>query len=201
MGKRKPRYNYNTTREPLKLPEYGRHIHEMVQHLKTIPERDTRNKAAQTLIAIMQNMTPHRDMNGDFKHKLWDHLTIMADYDLDIDAPYELPTQDKMAEKPRKVPYASEQIRFKHYGHLTEELISTASGMPEGEEKSLLIKMIANHMKRQYLKWNRQQVTDEVIFNDMITLAGGKLKIPDELILKENKDLLGKKKKKNFRKK
>lgn len=201
MGKRKPRYNYNTTREPLKMPEYGRHIQDMVNHLKTIPDRETRNKAAHTLIAIMQNMMPQREMNGDFKHKLWDHLAIMADFELDIDAPYELPTQEKMAEKPRRVPYTSSNIRFKHYGHLTEELISIASGMPEGNEKEVLIRMIANHMKRQFLTWNRQQVTDETIFNDMTVLSGGKLKIPETLTLQENKDLIGKKKKKNYRKK
>ena len=202
MGKKKSPFNYNTGRESLKLPEYGRHIQTMVDHLKTIEDRETRNKAAQTLIAIMQNTLAPKDINGDVKHKLWDHLAIMADFDLDVDAPFELPTHEKMAIKPRKIPYSSQKISFKHYGHLTEELIANACELPEGDEKNVVVWLIANHMKRQYLSWNRQQVSDETIYKDLITMSGGKITIPPDMPLQENKALLGsKRKKKPFKKK
>jgi len=195
----KKKYDYNTTRKFLKLPEYGRNIQKMVDYMKTIEDREERNKAARTIISIMEGMLPHNKDLGNYEHKLWDHLAIMADFDLDIDTPYELPTQEKMNVKPRKISYSTHGIRFKHYGYLVEEMLRQAAKMEEGEEKQLVIAAIANHMKRQYLTWNRNQVTDEVIFKDMEEITNGDIRVPDGLILKETKELVNKylKRKKN----
>jgi hypothetical protein len=181
-------YDYNTSRNKLILPEYGRNIQKMVEHILTIPDREERNRLAQAVIIIMGNMNPHlRDIN-DFKHKLWDHLAIMANFQLDIDFPYDIPQAEEFAEKPRRVSYNTNEIRFRHYGRIVESLIKEAVKLPDGDDKDMLAKLIANHMKKSYLTWNRDSVTDEVIFNDLYELSGRKLRVKEGLKLNEHKD-------------
>ncbi len=109
-------YDYNTSRNRLKLPEYGRNIQKMVEYLMTIEDRDERNKMAHAVISVMGNMNPHLRDISDFKHKLWDHLSIMSDFQLDIDSPYKKPEPKVFNEKPRRVEYKLNEIRYKHYG-------------------------------------------------------------------------------------
>jgi Mg-chelatase subunit ChlI len=181
-------YDYNTSRPRLILPEYGRNIQKMVEYILTIPDREERNRLAQAVIIIMGNMNPHlRDIN-DFKHKLWDHLAIMSDFQLDIDYPYEIPQAEEFAEKPRRVSYNTNEIRYRHYGRIVESLIKEAIKLPEGEDKDTLTKLIANHMKKSYLAWNRDSVTDEIIFNDLYELSGRKLSAKEGLKLSDQKD-------------
>ncbi len=190
-------YDYNTTSKKLILPEYGRNIQKMVDHILTIEDREERNKAARTIIAVMGNLNPHlRDIN-DFKHKLWDHLAIISDFKLDIDYPYELPKKEELASKPRKLEYNQKSIRFKHYGHSIALMIDKAVEMEDGEEKSDLVKMIANHMKKSYLTWNREAVSNVEILNDLKTLSKNRLELDPELELSETRDILAK----NVRKK
>ena len=185
-------YDYNSSRNKLILPEYGRNIQKMVNHLKTIEDRDERNKAAKTVIGVMGNLNPHlRDVN-DFKHKLWDHLAIISDFDLDIDSPYEWPERESLQSKPEKVPYSQHAIRKKHYGRSIVLMIDKAVELEPGEEKEDLVKMIAYHMKKSYLTWNREAVSDEMIFLDMKNLSGGKLEVNKDLKLPETKDILAK---------
>jgi hypothetical protein len=193
--------DYNTTREKMAIPEYGRNIHKMVKHILTIEDREERNKAARTIISIMGNMNPHlRDIN-DFKHKLWDHLAIISDFKLDIDSPYPAPELSTLTEKPKPVPYNNYPIRYKHYGRLLEHMIKAATEMEEGEKKEALVHLIANHMKKSYLTWNKAQVTDDIIFNDLRELSGGLIERGSEVKLSESKDILSRsKKKKNPRK-
>ncbi len=181
-------FDYNTSRNHLILPEYGRNIQKMVEHILTVPDREERNRLAQAVIIIMGNMNPHlRDIN-DFKHKLWDHLAIMADFRLDIDFPYEIPRPEEFKEKPRKVNYNNTDIRYRHYGHIVEDLIREAIKLPEGDDKDTLIRLIANHMKKSYLAWNRDSVTDEIIFNDLYQLSGRQLVVKEGVKLTEQKD-------------
>lgn len=189
-------YDYNSSRKKLILPEYGRNIQKMVNHIKTIEDREERNKAARTVIGVMGNLNPHlRDVN-DFKHKLWDHLAIIADFDLDIDSPYEWPEPESLQSKPNKVPYSQHHIRYKHYGRSIGLMIEKAVELEEGEEKKDLVRMIAYHMKKSYLTWNREAVSDDEIFSDLKTLSGGKLEISEELKLPETRDILAKNRKK-----
>ena len=186
-------YDYNSSRKKLILPEYGRNIQKMVNHIKTIEDRDERNKAAQTVIGVMGNLNPHlRDVN-DFKHKLWDHLAIIADFDLDIDSPYPWPEPESLQSKPDKVPYHQHRkIAKKHYGRSIVLMIEKAVALEAGEEKDDLVKMIAYHMKKSYLTWNREAVSDSEIFTDMKTLSGGVLIANPDLKLPETKDILAK---------
>lgn len=189
-------YDYNTQRKRMALPEYGRNVQKMVDHIKTIGDRNERNRAARTIIQIMGNLNPHLRDEGDFKHKLWDHLALIANFDLDIDSPYPIPEPTKFVEKPRQVPYQQGNIKFLHYGRIVELMIDTASKLKDGDEKEYLTTLIVNQMKKSYVTWNRSQVADEVIISDLNYLSGGKLKITEGVKILEVKELLPQAKKK-----
>jgi hypothetical protein len=172
------------------LPEYGRNVQKMVDHIKTIQDRDERNRAAKTIIQIMGNLNPQIRDVGDFKHKLWDHLALIADFDLDIDSPFPPPEPSKFVEKPKLIPYRQGDIRYLHYGRIIELMIDAASEMNDGEEKEYLTNLIVNQMKKSYVTWNRAQVSDEVIIGDLKLLSAGRLKITDGVKILEVKELL-----------
>ena len=194
--------DYNSQRKKLPLPEYGRNIQIMVDYLFTIDDREKRNRSAQIVIDVMGNLYPYLRDVAEFKHKLWDHLAIMADFKLDIDYPYNPPTPDILTEKPNKVPYSDNNIRYKHYGFIMESLIKKTVEL-EGEEKEVLIELLANHMKKSYVAWNKDGVDDEKIFQDLKELSKGKLNIKKEDIqLVDAKAFIPpKQKKKKFKKK
>lgn len=183
-------YDYNTQRKRMALPEYGRNVQKMVDHIKSIEDRDERNRAAKTIIQIMGNLNPHLRDVGDFKHKLWDHLALIADFELDIDSPYPVPEPSKFQEKPKEVPYQQGNIRYLHYGRIIELMIDAASEKEDGEEKEYLTSLIVNQMKKSYITWNRGQVADEVIIGDLLLLSGGKLKMTEGVRILETKDLM-----------
>ncbi len=183
-------FDYNTQRKRMSLPEYGRNVQKMIDHIKTIENRDERNRAAKTVISVMGNLNPHLRDEGDFKHKLWDHLALIADFELDIDSPYPTPEQTKFEEKPHQIPYQQGNIHFLHYGRIIELMVDAAAKMPEGEEKQYLTNLIVNQMKKAYITWNRAQVADEVIIGDLRMLSGGKLNVTDGIKILEVRDLM-----------
>lgn len=189
--------DYNSSRKHLILPEYGRNVHKMVDFALTVEDKAERNRVAKSIIAIMGNMYPHLRDVSDFRHKLWDHLAIMSDFNLDIDSPYEAPTKEKLAEKPERLPYSNKRIRYRHYGRTVESLIAKAIEIEEQKEKEALLLMIANHMKKSFLNWNKDSVPDEKIFKDIIELSKGQLEIPERFRLSEvrERDFVQKKKK------
>ena len=183
-------YDYNTQRKRMALPEYGRNVQKMVDHIKTIEDRDERNRAAKTIIQIMGNLNTNIRDIGDFKHKLWDHLSLIANFELDIDSPYPVPEPSKFVEKPKQVPYRQGEIRYLHYGRIIELMIAAASEMEDGEEKEYFTTLIVNQMKKSYITWNRGQVADEVIIGDMKLLSRGRLKMTDGVKILEVKELI-----------
>lgn len=186
---------YNTQKKKLLLPEYGRNIQKMVDHILTIADREERNRAARTVIDVMGNLYPHLRDVPDFRHKLWDHLAIMADFKLDIDWPYPLPSLEKIHEKPEKLPYSSNHIRYKHYGKLVEKLIDKIHELEDPGQKRALIVLTANHMKKSFLTWNKDSVEDEQIYNDIYSYYGSTVILPEGMTLSNPKDLLQKKSK------
>lgn len=186
--------DYNSNRKKLALPEYGRNIQNMVDYLTTIEDREKRNKSAQTVIDVMGNLFPHLRDVQEFKHKLWDHLAIMSDFELDIDYPYELPSPETLNEKPNRIPYNQHRIKYKHYGRTMELMIEKAAEY-EGEEREIMIEQLANHMKKSYLAWNKDAVEDKKIFMDLDYLSNGNIAIEEETLkLADSKTLIGKKK-------
>ena len=202
LHKTNTQMEYNTSRKKLVLPEYGRNIQKMIELTKAETDREKRNRMAQAIIAIMGNMNPHLRDISDFKHKLWDHLAIISEFDLDIDSPYEAPTIEALQEKPEIVPYNNKDAKFKHYGQTIEKMIDVAIHMDEGELKDILVQLIANHMKKSYLTWNKEAVADEQIFKDLKIMSRGKIELNiDDTKLTETKDILAKNKRKRIQRK
>ncbi len=168
---------YNTARPDLKIPEYGRNVHRMVDYCLSIEDREHRNEVAQSIIDVIGNLNPHLRDVPDFKHKLWDHLFIMSGFKLDVDSPYPIPTSETFEDKPDHVPYPDHMDRFRHYGHIIRKMVNYAVQMEEGELKEGLILSIANQMKKSYLMWNKDTVDDSVIFDELAALSKGRIQL------------------------
>ena len=176
---------YNTQLKALTLPEYGRNVHNMVDYCRTVEDREDRTRCAHSIIDIMGNMFPHlRDVN-DFKHILWDHIAIMSNFELDIDYPYEVIKKEDLYSKPDPLPYSRPSMRYRHYGKTLQKMVSIALTIEDEKEKEQFITLIATHMKKSYIQWNKE-VDDIKIFIDLfelsegqIDLRGSKLKLPD----------------------
>ena len=166
---------YNTNRTKLLMPEYGRNIQQMVEYCKSLPSKEERNEVAKTIVEFMGQRNPHLRDEENYKHKLWDHLYILADYDLDVDAPYPFPTREELDQKPNRMDYPSFENEYKFYGKSILQLIDRAIELEEGEEKETLIQVIANNMKKSYNVYNKEHVQDEVIFRHLKELSQDKL--------------------------
>ncbi len=171
---------YNSSRPHLIIPEYGRNIQKMIDYAVSIEDREERNRISKAIVTVMGQLNPHLRDVTDFKHKLWDHLFFISDFKLDVDSPYPIPSAETMARKPNKIPYPSNQIKFKHYGKTVEVMIDKAKQMEEGDLKDAFVATLANFMKMAYINWNRDSVSDELILEQLKILSGG------TLTLKEN---------------
>ena len=166
---------YNTEREHLNIPEYGRHLQKMVNYAKSRETKEERNKLAKAIISVMGNMQPHLRDVPDFQHKLWDQLYIMADFDIDVDSPFEKPSREKLSARPEALKYPQNHPKYRCYGNNIKTMIDVANTWEEGELKEALVYTIANHMKKCFLNWNKDTVEDEVIFNHLYELSEGKI--------------------------
>ena len=170
---------YNTQKKKLVLPEYGRNIQNMVDHCVMLEDKEERKKWGYAVVDIMGNMFPHlRDVN-DFKHILWDHLSIMSDFKLDIDYPYEVVTKEELNTSPGKLNYSRPTMKYRHYGKLLEKMIVIAADMEDGEKKDFLIAQLTAQMKKSYMQWNKD-VNDEKIIADLYELSGRKIQLDNE---------------------
>src|SRR5210317_693310 len=186
---------YNSDREHLIIPEYGRHIQKLVNHCVALEDRETRNEMAEAIVQVMGNMQPHLRDVPDFQHKLWDQLFIMSDYQLDVDTPYPKPERELLQAKPAGLPYPKSASKYRFYGNNIQIMIDTALTWEEGEMKDALVYTIANHMKKCYLNWNKDTVDDAVIFNHLFELSKGQIDFKDsDEVLSESKNLLKKRK-------
>lgn len=170
---------YNTQRPPLIIAEYGRNVQNMVAHALSIEDKEHRNKVAHSIIDVMGNLNPHLRDVPDFKHKLWDHLFIMSEFKLDVDSPYPKPSEESFDEKPAKVEYPDQGIRYKHYGRTIAGMIKKAVEMEDGEYKTGLSIALANHMKKCYLIWNKGTVDDDTIWKHVEQYSDGAIKKPE----------------------
>lgn len=172
--------SYNTQLKKLVLPEYGRNIQQMVDYCITIEDREERTRCAYTIIDTMGNLFPQLRDVEDFKHKLWDHLVIMADFQLDIDYPCEVIKKENLETLPDRIEYHPTPIRYRHYGKGIELMVAKASVMEPGEERETLISLIANHMKKLMLAINKDGVDDAKIFKDLEEYSHGAIRLDPE---------------------
>ena len=170
---------YNSSRNKLVISEYGRHIQKLVEHAMTLKDKEERQKMANGIIDIMGELNPQLRDVADFKHKLWDHLFIISNFELDVDSPYEKPIIEKLFEKPEPLAYPNSKIKYNHYGKVIELMIDEAIKMEAQELKSKLVIAIANQMKKSYVNWNLDTVEDEIILNQLTKLSKGKLSVPE----------------------
>lgn len=201
--------NYNTNRKKLILPEYGRNIQIMIDHLLTIPDREARTAAANQIVNLMAQQNPQYRNQPEFIQKLWDHLHIMADYQLDVDSEYPKPEKPLSYRKTLKKPaYPGNAPKYRFYGKSLEMSLLKAAEMPEGEERSQLINTLVTFMVLSYKMWNSEKVSDEIIIKHVYELSKGKIEItqvPDVYYVPEKpvqkKSMKKNKKKKNSKSK
>lgn len=166
---------YNAERSHLIIPEYGRHLQKLIEQATAIEDAEERNKAAKYIIQVMGSLNPHLRDVLDFQHKLWDQLFIMSDFKLDVDSPYPIPSREVLQLKPDVLQYPQNFPKYRYYGNNIKYMIDVANKWDDGDMKNALVKVIANHMKKSYLSWNKDTVKDDVIFEHLYELSDGKL--------------------------
>jgi hypothetical protein len=178
-----PAFDYNSTRNKLILSEYGRNVQNMVKYIVALPTKEERNRYAQVVIDLMGFLNPHLRDVADFKHKLWDHLHIISDYQIDVDSPYPKPSPESIHLKPAPLRYPHQRIKYKHYGKTIELMIEKAKSIEDPDRKRHMVQAVANFMKMAYVQWNKDSVTDESILADLFALSGGTLKLEENINL------------------
>ncbi|MCD8304030.1 MAG: DUF4290 domain-containing protein [Prevotellaceae bacterium] len=168
---------YNTQREKMRLPEYGRYVHEMARHIASLPDRDVRQREAEALVSIMANINPDDKDQPDFMQRIWDHLAYLCDYRLDIDFPYEVTRLGEEARKPERLPYPWHDIGQRHYGHLIEEALDMLRQMPPGPKRDKMAERVANQMKQSLFVWNRDAMDNEKVAADMYNYTQGEVEL------------------------
>ncbi|GAA0870897.1 DUF4290 domain-containing protein [Gangjinia marincola] len=171
---------YNTERDRLIIPEYGRHIQKMIDHAIATEDDEERNKIAKAIIGVMGNLNPHLRDVSDFQHKLWDQLFIMSDFKLDVESPYPKPSKEVLQERPDALEYPQNFPKYRFYGNNIKRMIDAALKFEEGDLKTALEFNIANHMKKSYLNWNKDTVEDKVIYKHLYELSDGKINLAEE---------------------
>src|ERR1700759_1517045 len=176
-------FDYNSTRSKLLLTEYGRNVQNMVKYIIALPTKEERNRYAAVVIDLMGFLNPHLRDVADFKHKLWDHLHIISNFEIDVDSPYPKPSADAIHIKPEPLRYPNQRIRYKHYGKTIELMMEKAKTIEEPDRKQHMTQAVANFMKMAYVQWNKDSVADETILADLRGMSGGQLKLEENVNL------------------
>ncbi|MBR5821025.1 MAG: DUF4290 domain-containing protein [Alistipes sp.] len=174
--------NYNYTRRKLYLPEYGRHIHEMIDSLLLIEDRHERNRQARAVIAVMGNLFPLLRDTADFTHKLWDHLFIMSDFQLDVDSPYPLPSREDLTIRPRSLSYNQSPIRQKHYGKYLERMVQAVAKSEAQSGVGEAVDCLARYMRAKSFEYNQEHPSNETIIKDLRQMSDGLIEVDEETL-------------------
>ena len=172
---------YNTQRKKLKFMDYGRAVEGLIQQAKTIEDRQQRNLAAQTIVEVMARVVPHSRENTGWKQRMWDHMMVLADWELDVDWPVwaglkpDTNHEKDIATTPRRLEYKTKKVKYRHYGRIIEGMVEKAQTLPDGKEKDELVRQIIASMKRNYSAWNNSVATDDVIYKHLFEMSGGTL--------------------------
>lgn len=169
--------DYNTQRERLVLPEYGREVQQMVDHCVALPNRALRQRCAESIVAVMERMVPRTCDDLDYRHKLWDHLALMSNFKLDIDYPVDISEAQKILKKPQPMAYPMKRIPVRHYGVMMFEVFERLKNMPDGRERTELIRLAANQMKRDLVQWGHGSSDNEKVASDLASYTGGKVQL------------------------
>lgn len=169
--------DYNTQREKLALPEFGREVQLMVDHAVSIEDRAERQRCAKSIIRIMKSMFPQYCVSDDYEHKLWDSIAIMSNFQLDIDYPYDVQQARKIAQAPKPMPYPMRNIKVRHYGNTLCQVFEKLKTMEPGPKRDALVGFTANQMKRCLVQWSQGSSDDEKVADDLARYTDGKIQI------------------------
>lgn len=192
--------DYNTQREKLVLPEYGREVQSMVDYAVALPTKAERQSCANAIIAIMRRMFSQSADAEGFERKLWDHLAMMSNFKLDIDYPFDVTEAQTILSKPEPMTYPMNNIPVRHYGKMMFELFDKLKTMPEGPDRDALVRMVANQIKRDLMVWGHGSSDDEKVASDLAYFTDGKVQLDldkfkfAKIEVKENERKRGKKK-------
>ncbi len=181
---------YNTSRPKLVISEYGRHVQKMIDHALTVKDRDKRTKLAHHIVNIMAILKSQNKDSNDFKQKLWDHMFLISDFKLEVDSPFPKPEKTRFEKKPDPVKYPENNIKYRHYGRNMFNIIQKASEKEDGPEKEMLVKRIANHLKKSYVYWNKEPINDEIIAAHLYEISNHKLSLDSDVKLDNTSDIL-----------
>lgn len=193
--------DYNTQRTKLRMPEYGRNIHSMIEHCVLITDKEERQLCAESIVLAMEKMNPEIKQQTDYKQKLWCHLAIMSNFELDIDYPYEVTDAEEINKKPEPLAYPAQKIPVRHYGNLVFQTLDHLKQMEPGEERDELTRLVANQMKRDLVMYGSSAPDNERIISDIAYFTDGVIQIDPqnfqfEFVVLDRKEEKGKKKKK-----
>lgn len=171
---------YNTDMKPMRMPEYGRKIHELIDYAKGIEDRGERNACVQAIAEVMANLFPKIHTDREDRKKVWDHIAIMSGFELDVDYPEGTITREELNPKPEHIPYPKTPIKYRHYGRSLEQMVKKVVALEEGEEREVMIQLIANHMKKQLLAHNKEVVSDAKVLKDLKEFSYGAIDLDPE---------------------
>lgn len=169
-----------TRHSKLIMREYGRNIQYLVDYALTLQDDVQRNKLVQDIIDLMGTMNPTLRNVEDFRHKLWDHIFMMSDFRLNAESPYPIPDREKLKRRNMKLSYPKSKVQYAHYGRNIETCIKKAISMEDPDMRQEFAQVIGNYMKLVYQNWNRENVNDDIIMEDMEHLSEGALKLDAE---------------------
>ena len=175
--------DYNTQREKLRMPEYGRNVQKMIEYVKSLPAKEKRDEQEKAVVKVMETQHNQFHLQENWEQKVWAHLYAIAGCDIDIDSPYPAPEPEKYTSKPMAVPVKKKPVKATHYGRNIEGIIDLIATRPDGETKTAMIRSLAIYMRQQYLIWNKDSVADETIFQDIEKLSDYRIKVPEGLQL------------------
>lgn len=199
---------YNTELKPMVISEYGRIIHDYVDLIVATDDRNKRTEMAQGLIAVMENLNPSVKQQENYLQKLWDHLYIISDFKLDVEAPFPPPSKLLAQMKPEPIPYPEQKMKFRFYGNNIERFVNQALQIQDPEEQKDFLSLLASFMKASSVSWNNEEITDELIIKHIKQMSKGELDLkPDDLNIKLDPNsiisnpAMQSKRKKNFKNK
>ena len=169
--------DYNTQREKLAMPEYGREIQQMVDYCVKLEDREERQHCAESIIVIMDRMFPENRGVENHAQKLWDHLAIMSGFQLDIDYPYDIQGAEKITEKPAPIAYPMQRIPVRHYGAMLFEIFDRLKTMEPGAERDELVRLTANQVHRNLVQWSHGSSDEQKVVSDLARFTDGKIQL------------------------
>ena len=177
---------YNTQREGIILKEYGRNVQNLVNYIRQVPDKDKRTELATTLIELIKQLAPSVKEAFENPQRIWDDLYIIANFNLDVNNPYPIPSPEVVFKKPQKMLYPQSKVKYKHYGKNIEKLVKEAMGKADGKEREEAVVYLGKLMKTFYSSWNKESIDDAVIIKDIEKMSEGQLTLDLDKVREEN---------------